>query len=176
MAQHVQAGRALVPACLALAVGLSGCSAPLDTPTQLPSASASGPASALLPAPDCVSSVESGPLPPWARDGFRGDGSSFRHAEGLRGEVVGVLFGYPLTSPPRRSRQNKILWVARSRTAGRLHIDAQLEGSGPVVQRDVGFGGGQSIIDLPSAGCWRLMLHWGDDLTDVVDLPYVVPH
>ena len=109
----------------------------------------------------------------WARGGFTGDGSSFRHVEGLRGEAVGVVFGYPLTSPPRPSRANKILWVAQTRTAGRLTIEAQLGGSGPVVTRDVGFGGGQSVIDLPKPGCWRMTLRWDDRRTDTVDLPYV---
>lgn len=86
--------------------------------------------------------------------------------------MIGVLFGYPLTSPPRPSQSNKILWVAHDPASGRLDIDAQLGGSGPVLERTVGFGGGQSIIDLPSPGCWRLTLHWGENLTDVVDLPY----
>lgn len=85
---------------------------------------------------------------------------------------MGVVFGYPLSAPPRPSRQNKILWVARNPTSGRLAIDAQLDGTGPVVSREVGFGGGRSILDLPAAGCWRLTLRWGAQLTDTVDLPY----
>ena len=128
-----------------------------------------------LPGVDCASSVRTGPLPEWARGGFTDDGSSFRHVEGLRGSVVGVLFGYPLTYPPRPDRANKILWVARDRVAGRIAISARLDGSGRPVEREVGFGGGQSIIDLPRAGCWRLTLTWGDDLTDVVDVPYLSP-
>ena len=127
------------------------------------------------PAVDCARSIRTGPLPPWARSGFSDDGSSFRHVEGLDGAVVGVLFGYPLTSPPRPSRQNKILWVAKDAQSGPLHIRAQLNGSGPVVEREVGFGGGQSIIDLPSPGCWRLTLVWGETMTDTVDLPYSAP-
>jgi hypothetical protein len=94
----------------------------------------------------------------WARNGFGGDGSSFRHVEGLRGTVIGVVFGYPLTSPPRQSRKNKILWVAHEPQAGPLHIRAQLDGVGTIVNREIGFGGGQSIIDLPRPGCWRLTL------------------
>lgn len=127
---------------------------------------------AALPPVRCASSIKTGPLPGWARRGFSDDGSSFRHVEGLRGAVVGVVFGYPLTSPPRPSRTNKILWVARSRTSGRLTIDAQLQGTGLIVTREVGFGGGQSIVDLPTPGCWRLTLRWDDHLTDTVDLPY----
>jgi hypothetical protein len=122
---------------------------------------------------DCAASFRSGLLPPWARAEFLDGGASFHHVEGQRGAVIGVVFGYPLSAPPRPSRQNKILWIAHRPTAARLHIEARLEGTGPPVQRDVGFGGGQSIIDLPRPGCWRLTLQWGEDLTDVVDLPYV---
>jgi hypothetical protein len=128
-----------------------------------------------LPAVDCARSVRTGALPSWAQRDFRDDGSSFRHVEGLRGAVVGVVFGYPLTSPPRPTRQNKILWVAQEPQSGPLHIRAQLDGSGPVVEREVGFGGGQSIIDLPGPGCWRLTLIWGESMTDAVDLPYSPP-
>ena len=128
-----------------------------------------------LPPADCTTSIQSGPLPLWARDGFRGDGASYRHVEGLKGAVVGVVFGYPLSSPPRPSRDNKILWVARDPSGGRLAIDAQLDGTGPVVTREVGFGGGQSIVDLPTAGCWRMTLRWDGRLTDTVDLPYASP-
>lgn len=171
MAARPDARRAAL-AGVALLIGVCACSAPppASGPTQVQEAGSTVPAP--LAAPDCATSVRSGPLPGWARDGFTGDGSSYRHVEGLRGAVVGVVFGYPLTSPPRRSRENKILWVARDPTAGRLHVDARLDGTGPVVPRDVGFGGGQSIIDLPSPGCWRLVLTWGEDVTDVVDLPY----
>jgi hypothetical protein len=137
---------------------------PAPIPTPMP-----------LPGVDCATSVRTGPLPEWARGGFTGDGSSFRHVEGLHGLVVGVLFGYPLSSPPRPDRANKILWVARQPVEARLTISARRDGSGPPVEREVGFGGGQSIVDLPSAGCWRLTLTWGDHLTDVVDLPYVPP-
>jgi len=164
----------VLSAVLVVLAGLSGCTArpdpaPVGTtePAQSPTVLAD------LPPLDCASSVKTGPLPVWARDGFTGDGSSFRHVEGLRGEAVGVVFGYPLTSPPRPSRANKILWVAQTRTSGRLTIEAQLAGAGPVVTRDVGFGGGQSVIDLPEPGCWRLTLRWDDRLTDTVDLPYV---
>ena len=154
---------------LALALCLSGC-APAATPPD--AGPTTRPAVATPPPPDCTTSVRSGLLPVWARDEFLDGGASFRHVEGLRGEVLGVVFGYPLTSPARPSRQNKILWIARRPATGRLAIEARLEGTGPVVRRDVGFGGGQSVIDLPHAGCWRLALHWGKDLDDVVDLPY----
>jgi hypothetical protein len=165
-----------VPAAVLLVAGLCGCSprpgpVPVE-PVSSPPVTALSPVTPLPPV-HCASSLEAGPLPEWARGGFTGDGSSFRHVEGLRGAVVGVVFGDPLTAPPRPSRANKILWVPRERTTSRLEIDAQLEGTGPVVTRDVGFGGGQSIVDLPSPGCWRMTLRWGDQVTDTVDLRYV---
>lgn len=165
--------RYAVLATVILSTGLSSCTATPAAPVHDPDASA---VSSTPPAVDCATSMKTGALPEWARAGFRDDGTSFRHVEGLRGGVVGVVFGYPLTSPPRPSRENKILWVAHNPTASRIHIDAQLAGSGPIVQRDVGFGGGQSIIDLPSPGCWRLVLRWDDDETDTVDLPYAASH
>jgi hypothetical protein len=155
---------AIVVAALLSAALCSCAAAPGPAPTPSPTP---------LPAADCANSVRTGPLPEWARAGFSDDGRSFRHVEGLHGFVVGVLFGYPLSSPARPGRLNKILWVAHDPASGRLGINAQLDGSGPVIERTVGFGGGQSIIDLPSPGCWRLTLHWGDNLADVVDLPYL---
>ena len=125
------------------------------------------------PAVDCTASVRTGPLPTWARAGFSDDGAGFRHVEGLHGRVVGVLFGYPLSAPARPDRANKILWVARDHPSGRLVVSARLDGTGPAVVREVGFGGGQSIVDLPRAGCWRATLAWDEDVSDVVDLPYV---
>lgn len=152
-----------------LAAVLSGCS---PHAAEAPTRPAATSTLAALPPVDCESSIKTGPLPSWARDGFTGDGSSYRHVEGLRDTVVGIVFGYPLTSPPRPSRENKILWVARSPTSGRLTIEAQLDGTGPVISREVGFGGGQSIVDLPASGCWRMTLRWNEGLTDTVDLPY----
>lgn len=162
----------LIVAVLALLPTLGcGPSAPQPGP-QSPTAGEGGPVA--LPPVDCGRSVRHDAIPEWARSGFRDDGSSYRHVEGYRGEVVGVLFGYPLSVPRRADRSNKILWVPRLPPGpGRLSVDAQLEGRGTAVHRDVGFGGGQSIIDLPSPGCWRMTLRWGADVSDTVDVPYV---
>jgi hypothetical protein len=147
-----------------LSVALCSCTAAGGSAPQAPP---------VRPNVDCVSSVRTGLLPEWAQDDFLDGGASFRHVEGLDGSVVGVLFGYPLASPARADRSNKILWIAHDPVQGPLRIEAQLAGAGAVLERTVGFGGGQSIIDLPSPGCWRFTLHWGDHLTDVVDVPYV---
>jgi hypothetical protein len=165
--------RLALTAGVALAVSLTGCVTTPTTPSHRPAEEMTASMSAQ---PDCTASVSTGLLPEWARDQFLDGGASFRHVEGRHGAVLGVVFGYPLTSPARASRQNKILWIARHPTTGRLRIEARLDGTGPAVRRDVGFGGGQSIIDLPRPGCWRLTLRWGKHLTDVVDLPYVQAH
>jgi len=91
--------------------------------------------------------------------------------------IVGILFGYPLLSPPRAGRNNKILWVAhKTPDASALLIRAQrMNGTSPVgrlVMRNVSGGPGPSIINLPSSGCWRLTLRWSGRI-DSLDLRYL---
>ncbi len=127
----------------------------------------------------CQAQVDRGVLPPWARDGFRESQPVVPHAIGRGGEIAAVLFGDPLTSPPGQDHDNKILWVARQTdSTSDLVISAQrMDGTTPIgdpVERTVRHGPGPSIIDLPSAGCWRLGLTWGG-LHDRLDLEYIVP-
>jgi hypothetical protein len=135
----------------------SGCTAP-DTPS---------------PATGCGSAVLTDPLPTWARAGFSTDGSGAPHVLGRRGDILGVLFGNPLTAPPAADRSNKILWVSRAPvTRGDpLEITAQLDGTSETVNREVAGGPGPSGIDLPSPGCWHLTLSWSGN-TDTMDLIY----
>lgn len=161
------------PAVLAFVVLLSGCTAD-PAPDAAPS-----PVSSL---PACSAQVhQNEPLPEWARSGFSGDARA-TYAMSYGGQILGVLFGYPLSQPPSQGRNNKILWVAgpasqapRDPSAGPdyndLLIDAQLNGRGEPVQRRIAGGPGPSIVDLPSPGCWRLALRWGGR-TDVMDLQY----
>jgi hypothetical protein len=89
---------------------------------------------------------------------------------GVNDTIVGVLFGYPLRSPARPDRNNKILWVSRLGGQGPLTIEARLSGSTRVASRrveDVG----PSIIDMPTAGCWIFTLSWSGH-TDQVAVPY----
>jgi hypothetical protein len=153
---------------LALAVGLvlvGGCTGLGDqgrpvAPTTVPAATG------------CGSSVQRAPLPTWARDGFHPPDQTTVFVQGAGGEIVGVLFGWPLTAPPARDHQNKILWVARTSEGGDpLRIDASLVGSDDVVQRQVEGGPGPSIIDMPTAGCWRFDLVWSGH-HDQVSVPY----
>jgi hypothetical protein len=140
---------------------------------------------AAAPEPGCAAQVHQGPLPVWARAGFHGDARA-TYAVSRSGQMVAVLFGYPLSQPPAADRNNKILWVSGPASATRrdsnaapgvddLVIDARLDGRGePVQQRIVG-GPGPSIVDVPAPGCWRLALRWSGR-TDVIDLQYGAPH
>ncbi len=90
------------------------------------------------------------------------------------GNVVAILFGDPLTSPPRADLNNKILWAWRPSAAVRpdVHLSARLEGTGPVVTAGLPAPFGPSQVDLPSAGCWRLTISWTGG-QDTIDLRYV---
>src|SRR5262249_16353254 len=92
-----------------------------------------------------------------------------------RGDMVAVLFGYPMTAPhdEQSNRNNKILWV--SKTGGlSMTVDAQLVGSAQIVHLgDVPVG--PSIVDGPTDGCWHMTMHLrgnGDQWTDTVDVVY----
>ncbi|MFD6265518.1 hypothetical protein ACFXA2_13790 [Micromonospora chalcea] len=154
----------LVPVLL-----LAGCTSPArPAPATTPAAgSATG----------CVFRVETGRLPDWADAGFTGD-TRVRHVFGTGGEIVAILFAYPLVHDRGDGANNKILWVARpepgrSEPAPRtpLVITATRDGTGAPVVREVDGGPGPSIVDLPAAGCWRLRLDWSGR-TDTMDLVY----
>ena len=94
-------------------------------------------------------------------------------------EIVAILFGGTLHSPPSDEVNNKILWVATTGAdpGGSLEIDAVRAGTSQHVSREVPGGPGPSTIDLPAAGCWHLELTWGErpDQQDSMDLDYVRP-
>ena len=125
----------------------------------------------------CRSGVAVRVLPTWARTGFSDPNPRMPYVLGKGGQIAGIVFGHPLTSPPRKDRNNKILWVSHASTkpGSDLLIRAQrMTGSGavgsPVTRRVIG-GPGPSIIDLPSAGCWRLTLRWSGQ-RDTLDVRY----
>ena len=144
---------------------VSGCTAKPSAPS---------PSAASNPAPPCGSAIRTDALPAWARAGFSDDGSGIPHVFGSAGDILGVLFGNPLTAPPRPDLANKILWVSRLPvTPGDpLRITARLDGTAETESLAVTGGAGPSIIDLPRAGCWRLTLDWSGH-TDTMDLTYV---
>jgi len=141
-------------------------------------AMAAGPTSTAPAGPPCVSHVQRGVLPAWLRAGFSSPRPRIPHAVAAGGRIAGILFGDPLTSPPRATRSNKILWVPRAPVTGitDLRISAQRMRGARVVGRPVGRlvpgGPGPSIIDLPATGCWRLTLRWAGH-TDRLDLRYI---
>jgi len=124
----------------------------------------------------CGSPIRTDALPTWARGGFTDDGSGSQHVYGARNEILAVLFGAPLTSPPDADRGNKILWVSRQPivTGDRLEITAELDGTGVRSAQTVPGGPGPSIVDLPRAGCWHLTLSWSGR-TDTMELTYQPP-
>ena len=118
----------------------------------------------------CV--VHTGALPGWARSGFTPSDQALPHVVGEHDKIVGVVFGYPLRSPARPGRANKILWVPRSAAQhDPLKIKAALIGSSRHASRQVDDGPGPSIIDMPAPGCWIFSLSWSGH-TDQVAVPY----
>ncbi len=68
-------------------------------------------------------------------------------------------FGWPLRDDQPAGRNNKILWIARS-GGGPLTIVATEQATGQTVTRQLPNGPGPSVVDLPTAGCWRFALSW----------------
>lgn len=118
----------------------------------------SGSANSAVPAA-CV--VTMGELPSWAQAGFSPPTQSMPFVLGANGNIVAILFGNPLRSPPPPDHNNKILWVSRvARQGDALKIQAKLSGSERVVSKKVDGGPGPSIIDMPAPGCWIFTLSW----------------
>jgi hypothetical protein len=121
----------------------------------------------------CGARIDRGMLPTWARTGFSAPRPRMPHVVGRHGRIAAILFGDPLTAPPRRDVGNKILWVSKApaEPLADLGIRARLLPRGTTVRRVVEGGPGPSIVDLPKAGCWRLSLRWGKQ-SDELDLTY----
>jgi hypothetical protein len=139
-------------------------------------AAAPGMSSSQIAPRPCEARIQMGVLPTWARGGFSEPKPRAPHVLGRAQRIVAIIFGYPLYSPPRRGRNNKILWVSRrTPDASALKIRAQrMNGSSPVgspVSRKVSGGPGPSIVNLPAPGCWRLSLQWSGR-ADSLDLRY----
>jgi hypothetical protein len=139
-----------------------------------PSLSASAPPVTVRPA--CDSAVTRGVLPQWARGGFSDPEPVMPYVRSTSGNVVAILFGYPLTSPPRKDVANKVLWVWHRWPAGPaqdVHMTARLGGTGPAFTRGLPPPVGPSYVDLPSPGCWRVTITWpgGSDTIDLTVVP-----
>ena len=125
------------------------------------------------PIASCTAEVPSRVLPQWARSGFTEAEPRMPYVLGTHGDIAAILFGNPLTAPPRRDRSNKILWVSRvpADPGKPLVVEARLDALRTLVTRTVPGGPGPSIIDLPYSGCWHLTLMWSGH-TDTLDLRY----
>jgi hypothetical protein len=130
------------------------------------------------PATFSCAPLDRGVLPEWARSGFSEPNPRMPHALTGSGRMVAIVFGDPLTAPPRADVSNKILWVladmpytAPGGGAGRFYADARLSGSDRTARVDIAQAPGPSGVDLPAPGCWELTLHWGT-YTDTIRLAY----
>jgi hypothetical protein len=129
----------------------------------------------------CVSRVQRGVLPVWARAGFSSPRPTGPYVLSARGKLAALLWADPLLSPRPRDHNNKILWVSRVTTVpgSDLRISAQrMSGSTPIgapVPRRVSGGPGPSIVNLPAPGCWRFTLRWSGQV-DSIDLVYRSNH
>jgi hypothetical protein len=163
---RVAAGSAAALAAAVVAAGLTGAS-------RAGSAAAASSRSSA-----CRASVIAGVLPGWARAGFSDPRPRMPYVLGRARKIAAILWADPLRSPPAKDHNNKILWVSRAPAVpgSALRISAQrMTGSTPVgapATRDVMGSPGPSIINLPSAGCWRLTLRWSGRV-DTLDLRYV---
>lgn len=158
-------------AALAAVLMLGACDS--AGPGARPPTSASAPAAAADSLPTCAADVPSRVLPEWARTGFSEPNPAMPFVLGDRGDIVAIVFGYPLYSPALPDRSNKILWVSRvpQEPGEPLEIEARLDGTGDPVTQQVSGGAGPSIVDLPAAGCWHLRLMWSGH-TDSMRLTY----
>jgi hypothetical protein len=128
-----------------------------------------------------VTKIAHGPVPGWTAPAFSDSSSRippWPHAISEGGNVVAIVFGYPLRAGRPTNPANKILWIMRlQRNGSPLTIKARrLHSNAPrvtaVVPADSSPGEiYPSYVNVPSAGCWRISLRWAGH-TDSIDLPY----
>jgi hypothetical protein len=163
---------------LLTAAAVAGCSPASHPASPSPSRHANarpGGGAAPVSAAGCLARRIDGPLPVWARSGFRPPGLPIGHVTGLRGDIVAILWGgrdSSLYDPPLPTQNNKVLWVSRlaDKPGAPLTIRATLNGTHRAVTRQLP-GVGPSYVDLPAPGCWTLDLSWSGH-RDQVELWY----
>lgn len=87
------------------------------------------------------------------------------YAVSHEGNVVAVLFGYPLRAGKSvENPSNKILWVMRdSRDGQPLKLSLRSSGQTVKVERVADSVPGEiypSAVDVPTAGCWTVQADW----------------
>jgi hypothetical protein len=112
----------------------------------------------------CAGTVLTDAEPPvWAQGGWnvvKGQPWGVPWALATGGQAVAYLFARQLVagnSPRVDGTNNKILWVAKGDPSNFV-----VQGIPPGgTQAAVTLNGGPSIVDVPSAGCWKFHLMWG---------------
>jgi hypothetical protein len=101
-----------------------------------------------------------------------------RHVMSHEGNLVGMLFSYPLQVPsPPGGPNNKILWIAREPRNGkdlRLTLRPEAGGAAVTVTQPANSNPGEiypSIVDVPTAGCWTVVAEWNGNRA-TLELPY----
>jgi hypothetical protein len=172
-------------------VGAAGCVAGCDggparsAPTS--AASSVAVATSVVPSPGSVgigliisgttcAAAPSTPAPDWVAEA--GGGLPDRQVRSVGGDVVAALFVDPLRAAPRDDgMNNKILFiVGKPRNGKPLIVTATPARGGAAVTTttEANAAPGEiypSIVDVPAAGCWHLVLTW-DGHTDSMDLRY----
>lgn len=112
----------------------------------------------------CAGTVMTDAEPPvWAQGGWnvvKGQPWGVPWALGTGGHAVAFVFARQLvagTSPRVDGTNNKVLWVANAGYSNFV-VEAIPPGG---TQALVTVNGGPSIMDVPSAGCWKFRLTWG---------------
>ena len=114
----------------------------------------------------CAGTVLTDAEPPqWAQGGWShvsGTPWGVPWALGSGGQAVAFVFAGQLvagSSPRVDGTNNKVLWVAKGSVTNFVVDGMPPGGTQPVITVN----GGPSIVDVPSAGCWRFHLRWGAD-------------
>jgi hypothetical protein len=123
-----------------------------------------------------------GAVPAWTAPAFSDSSPGppmWPHALSFRRAVAAILFAHPLRAGNPTNPSNKILWIMKFPRHGLpLRIDARpLRAERPVIR--LAFPADSSpgeiypsYVNVPTAGCWRLALHWAGH-TDQIDLRYI---
>ena len=127
-------------------------------------------------APSCSAPGTRALLPEWARGGFSDPEPVMPFVLSSSGNVVAILFGDTLTSPPRPDVANKVLWVWRNPPliSTQARMTARLDGTGRPVTAGLPSPVGPSYVDLPAPGCWHVTLTWPGG-SDTLKLSVVSP-
>jgi len=105
--------------------------------------------------------------------------SGVPYALSTHGNVAAILFGNPLRSGHPTGHSNKILWIVREPRNGQpLQVTARPPHLASPSLRMVDAADSSpgeiypAIFDVPTRGCWHLMLQWGGNRASL-DLRYV---